>query len=356
MPEADLLRKVREAMLAAAHATALNRMVGSSRWRQQRLLIWCFHGVSIRDEHEWNPALYLSVPVLRRRLELFASEGCQVLPFGEAVHRLREGTLPPKSIALTVDDGGYDFFCRAVPVFEGYGVPALTYLSSYYSSHQLPIFGLGAGYLLWTVRQRHLPAWPEVGIDAEIVLADAGGRASAVNRLLQHATARGMGGAEKDLLLQELASRAGADYDRLVRERLLHLMRPDEVGSVARAGFGVELHTHRHRMPVEPEAFRTELRENRRAIEAATGARPTHFCYPSGHYGAKYLPVLREEGVETATTCDVALASAGSPALLLPRFVDTSTKSEAVLAGWLSGVSTWAHRRTRFDASAYHAV
>jgi peptidoglycan/xylan/chitin deacetylase (PgdA/CDA1 family) len=314
------------------------------------------HGVSIRDEHLWNPDLYLSVTMLRRRLELFARERCRVLPFAEAVVRLRDGTLPRRSVAITVDDGGYDFMLRVVPVLEEYGVPALTYLSSYYSARQLPIFGLGASYLLWTMRSRSLTAWPEVGIAATVTLADPASRADVVSRLLRHAESRGMGGLEKDVLLQELAVRSGADYDRLARERLLHLMRPDELARVTRAGFGVELHTHRHRMPAEPEAFRAELRENRQFIEDATGIRPTHFCYPSGQYHARYLSILREEGVETATTCDVALASRRSPALLLPRFVDTSAKSEAVLRAVMNGVAQWAFRGVQVDPAAYQAA
>lgn len=350
------LRRARESLLALAGPSGLVRAVGSSRWRRQRLLIWCFHGVSIRDEHEWNPSLYLSPERFRSRLELFAATGCRVLPFGEAVRRLQEGTLPARSVTITVDDGGYDFLCRAMPLFQQYGLPAITYLSSYYSLRQLPIFGLGASYLLWTVRGSRLPAWPEVGMPATQALADPAIRAGIVEQLLRHATAQGMGGMEKDALLQQLAERARADYGALVRDRLLHLMTPGEVGAAARAGFDIELHTHRHRMPESPEEFRSELRSNRAAIEAATGRRPVHFCYPSGYYAARYLPVLREEGVETATTCDVALASPSSPPLLLPRFVDTSQKAEPVLRAWLSGVATWAYRSNQFDPGAYRAA
>ena len=347
------LRSIRDALLAVVEASGAGNLVGSSRWRQQRLLIWCFHGVSIRDEHEWNPALYLSPRHFRERLELFARTGCNVLPFDEGIRRLREGALPPRSVVLTVDDGGYDFHCRAMPVFEEFGLPAITYLSSYYSSRQLPIFGLAASYLLWTVRGRQFGPWPEVGLSTSVDLADPSARAAIVMQLHRYATVRSMGGVEKDELVRQLADRARADYARLAAERLLHLMTPEEVGNASRRGFGIELHTHRHRMPDSPGDFRAELRENSAAIVAATGRRPVHFCYPSGFYAERYLPVLTEEGIETATTCDVALAAPSSSPLLLPRFVDTSQKSVAVLQSWMTGVANWAFRPNRFDPGAY---
>ena len=39
----------------------------NSQWRGERLLILCYHGVSLDDEHCWNPSLYVSPETFRGR-------------------------------------------------------------------------------------------------------------------------------------------------------------------------------------------------------------------------------------------------------------------------------------------------
>jgi sugar transferase (PEP-CTERM/EpsH1 system associated) len=52
----------------------------------------------------------------------------RVLPFPEAVQRLRAGSLPPKALAVTFDDGYRDNYEHAWPILKRYGVPAIFFL------------------------------------------------------------------------------------------------------------------------------------------------------------------------------------------------------------------------------------
>jgi peptidoglycan/xylan/chitin deacetylase (PgdA/CDA1 family) len=113
-------------------------------------------------------------------------------------------------------------------------------------------------------------------------------------------------------------------------------MNHSELAEMAESGIDIQLHTHRHRTPIDEGEFRREIRDNRESLGELGKAK--HFCYPSGVYHAEFLPWLEAEGVESATTCDADLATADSNPLLLPRLVDTAARSAVEFESWLSGV------------------
>jgi peptidoglycan/xylan/chitin deacetylase (PgdA/CDA1 family) len=249
-------------------------------------------------------------------------------------------------VALTFDDGFYDFFAAAAPLLEEFAYPATNYMSSYYCIHQHPIPGVTLSYLLWRVRSQVLPPGVFPGLDRPVDLHDVEER----ERLAVELSARVQvlpGGREaRHAWLGEVATRLGIDWDNIVRSRLFHLMNRAEVVDIARRGFDVQLHTHRHRTPRDKASFCSEVLENRRILQEMTGRTATHFCYPSGDVDPVFLPWLRELEVKTATTTVVAgLAGAEDDPLLLPRYVDTMTKSEVVFESWLSGAGAILSRR-----------
>ena len=124
-------------------------------------------------------------------------------------------------------------------------------------------------------------------------------------------------------------------------------MTPCELREMSQGGMAIELHTHRHRTPEDPDEFIDDLRLNRTKLEGATGRKPRHLCYPSGVYRAGYIPQLIAEGIETATTCHPALASPASNRLLLPRFIDNEIGTDSRFEAWITGVAGWLPHRPR---------
>ena len=284
---------------------------------------------------------------LRRRFSLLREAGCEVLPLGEALVRLYRNELPPRSVVLTFDDGGYNFFAAAAPLLEEFGYPATVYLTTYHCVHQRPILRLTLRYLLWRGRQQVLAAGVLPGQDDPLDLQDARRREHLAARLCEDAHALSHGHEAQQAWLARLAMRLGIDWNDFLRSRQFHLMNEEEITDIARRGFDVQLHTHRHRTPREKSAFQREVLENRHIIERLTGRSATHFCYPSGDVDALFLPWLRDLGVETATTCDVDLATTEHDPLLIPRFVDTMLQTPVVFEGWLSGAAHMLSRKSR---------
>ncbi len=345
----EILRKTarhfRHATLASIGAVGGFRWIGASEWRRRRLLILCYHGVSLQDEHEWDPELFVTVDHLRRRFSLLRKAGCTVLPLGEAVCRLYEDKLPPRSVVLTFDDGGYNFFAAAAPLLEEFGYPATVYLTTYHCVHQRPILRLTLRYLLWCARRQVFEAGVLPGQDDRLDLQDVQKREQLAAKLLNEARVLSSDREAQQEWLGQLATQLGVDWNSFIHSRLFHLMTEAEVAYIARRGFDVQLHTHRHRTPREKSAFHHEVLENRCIIEQLTRRPANHFCYPSGDVDSAFLPWLRDIGVETAMTCSVGLAGAGDDPLLLNRLVDTMLQPQVLFEGWLSGAVQVLSRR-----------
>ena len=334
---------VKRRVLGASSRLGLLNGVRDSAWRRRRLLILCYHSISIDDEHQWSGTYSMSPTVLESRLRMLRDGRYNVLPLGEAVRRLYEGTLPPRSVALTFDDGMYDFRARAWPLLQQFGFPATVYLTTYYSEYQKPIFGLYCSYVLWRARARAVG--PDVtaliGATQPWDLSDAAGRARAHRDIFAHVDREQLSMPERSALAERLTELLGDDYEAIRAKRVLTVMTGDEASEVARSGIDIELHTHRHRTPLDHELFLREINDNRERVDPIRNGAARHFCYPCGIYHPEFLPWVREAGVESATTCDPGLASAKSEPLLLPRLVDTALLSPLDVEGWMTGMSAF---------------
>jgi len=332
-----MLRTAKALIIKGSRLSGLSAVVGRSQWRQSRLLILCYHGIALEDEHEWDDQLYMSAPVFEQRMRFLQESGYRVLGLGEGVRRLREGTLPPKSVAITIDDGAYDCYRQAYPILRRFSFPFTVYLTTFYCDYNRPIFRLVCSYMLWKQRGRVVDGRGLPGL-AEIDMRTLEGRQRVVACLDTYTKQNKASAEEKDALAAQLAERIGFDYPLLLRKRILHLMKPEEVRELAAAGVDIQLHTHRHRTPREESLFFREINDNRQRIQDWTGHHAEHFCYPSGVHHPEFPGWLRASGVATATTCASGLASRQDDPLLLPRVVDHSSLTLEEFGSWMTGL------------------
>ena len=338
---------LKQGLFAVAKQLGAFGLVRDSDWRRQRLLILCYHGVSLRDEHEWNQALYFTPELLRGRLRFLRDQGYNILPLDEACRLLGERRLPPRSVALTFDDAMIDFGRAALPILREFDAPATLYLSSFYTSVRLPVFDPMLSYVLWKGRESGADLAEICQSGMPLPVATHAQRDRAYDAISRHAARHALDAAAKDALVARVASELGVSYDEVRSSEVLQLMTPETVAALPHDLISVQLHTHRHRTPRDPALFRRELAENACRIREMRGSATelNHFSYPSGEYRGELLPWLREFGVHYATTCVPGIAGPQDHPLLLPRFVDSCQHSLATFEAWTSGFAAWLPRR-----------
>lgn len=307
---------------------------------RRKLKILCYHGFAVEDEADFRPLLFMRPELFEKRMARLRQLGYAVLPLDDAVERLYTGTLPANSVAITIDDGFDATHTLAAPILAKNQFPASVYVTSYYVQHDVPIFRLLVQYLFWKTKCRtlriHGQSWHlESVIDLEVP--------GELQRAQEAIIAQGEAApteAERTKIGRWLAHALEVDYDDLVSSRKLHLMQPQQLKALSGMGLTIELHTHRHRFPVESaELARREITENRAALTQWVEGPFDHFCYPSGEFHSHQFEWLDQLNVKSSTTCLPGLNNSTTPRHALRRFLDGQNIHELEFESALCGFS-----------------
>jgi peptidoglycan/xylan/chitin deacetylase (PgdA/CDA1 family) len=87
----------------------------------ERPLLLAYHAVGT-----WSPTLAIPEQALRAQLSLLRRRGYVGLTAAEAERRRQEGTLPPRTVVVTFDDG-FRSVLRARPILDEAGFPATVF-------------------------------------------------------------------------------------------------------------------------------------------------------------------------------------------------------------------------------------
>ena len=319
-----------------------------ARWAtRKRLGILCYHGFELQDETKFRPKLFMTRAQFEQRLATIQRCGYTVLPLDEAVDRLYAGTLPANALAITVDDGFHSFYRLAVPVLQAYGYAATVYVTSYYVQKGNPVFRLVVQYMFWKTAGKRLLAVPLPWSSLrEVDLADP---AQAL-RMCWDCIAYGERACTEEMrcaLCVQLGVWLQVPYAGIVDTKILSLMAPHEIQSLAARRIDVQLHTHRHVFPSQDRASaEREIADNRAALQAwlpgQSAGHFAHFCYPSGQWNPAQWAWLDALQVKSATTCLAGQNTRRTPPHALRRFLDGQhihpLEFEAALSGFSGGL------------------
>ena len=270
-----------------------------------RPLIWSSRNrFRILTYHRFSPAVFPKGPEILERQCAFLRRRFHPVPLAEIARSLETGApLPPKALAVTVDDGYRDFFLDGFPIFRRWQIPVTVYLVTDFLDGKL-----------W-------PWWNQVDYAARH------GRAARVSLSLF-----------ADRAGQELPLGTGDERERAAvviggqlvkaphRVRLAFLealpalfdveippqpppehaaLTWDEVRQLAAAGVEFGSHTRTH--PILPNMEDRSLAEEEIAgskarIEQELERPVIHFCYPNGDYDDATVAAVARCGFQTAVT------------------------------------------------------
>lgn len=297
----------------AAMSTSAKRVLLGWRHYHRRLGRDRFPGVLVLGYHGVRPdaapegampfaALHVRVSELEQHCRLIR-QTCQPI----SLHTWRRalaghGSLPPRPVLLTFDDGYRTVLTLARPVLTRYAIPAVVFVCT---------GPVGRGTLAWY---------------------DVASRASAERDVERR----------KRLPFEEWARLTETELAPSDPSDLAAPLSPSEIGELARAGFEIGSHTVDH--PILALAGREEQRiqvlHSKIELERWTGRQVRAFAYPNGQPGRDYtaetVTIVRDAGYDMAFTTRAGFAVPDEPALERSRHLMLAGVSGSELAHRMS--------------------
>lgn len=303
------------------------------------LRILCYHGCALQDETILNPGLFPTAEIFKKRMQFLYDKGYPVISLEEALRLLDKGEMPDNATVITIDDGWYGSYKHQFPILQKYSFPATIYISTYYLEKQTQVFGVALRYVLQKcgkakINISNLGSKIEsaVGKRGEVDLQQASELIINYSESLDSAS-------DRQVLLREVCESVGVDWRNCEEARMFCFMTAEEAQEMASNGIDIQLHTHRHRFPIDMsfDLARAEIELNRRGLDGIARSELKHFCYPSGVYSDRTISYLRKLGVVTATTTQHGFNRKGTPKMELKRYLDSEALSDLEFEAELSG-------------------
>ena len=303
------------------------------------LRILCYHSFSPGDEIKWLPQLFIRPETFRKRLQLLEREKFPVLRLDQAIKLLSEKKLPPAATVITIDDGWFSIKPYAHDILREKSYPYTIYLTSYYSLKETPIFNLVVQYMFWKTQNDRIDLERlDLPLTGSLTLSDANTSEQVIRQIIGYGHSL-LDNQQRCALAKRLGECLGVNYFEIEETRILNLLTASEIQELSSDGVDFQLHTHRHRWPLDERDAIQELIDNKSFLEPLTATRLQHFCYPSGLWEPEQFPYLDTAGIKSATTCEPGLNYDFTPTLLLGRFLDSESvhqiEFEAEMFGYL---------------------
>jgi peptidoglycan/xylan/chitin deacetylase (PgdA/CDA1 family) len=306
------------------------------RLTRDRLRILCYHGFAIGDEYEVAPMMFMRAETFEQRMRILKKRRIPVVTLDEGVRRLREHDIRNAETVITFDDGWASNLTIGVPIVEKYRYPVCIYLTTEHLAASTEVFNVALSYM---IRRSGKQTLTLSGLHPQIDGSyDIRNDPDASMRALMVAAQKAFPLAERQKLLQPIATALGLDVKEVLKNGRFRLLTRAEIQELSKRGVDIELHTHTHNLPDEFDATAAEIGQNRQALKEMIGTEPRHFCYPGGIHSERHPDWLMRLGIVSGTTCDPGLNDGRTSPLLLKRYLDSERVSDITFEAEICGV------------------
>ncbi len=249
-----------------------------------------------------------------------------VLPLSEGIKRLKSGSLPPRAVAITFDDGYKDNYKNALPILKHHSLPATLFVAVGYLN----------GGRMWN--DSIIEAIR--GVDGcSIDLTSIGLENYSVNTMNDRfRAAQNIIGKLKYSPQSERSEKA--EYIASMSSGLPTdlMLTSEELKDMVSNGIDVGGHTISHPIlsELDSKVALREIEEGKHVLEAITGKDVSTFAYPNGKpgkdYSLEHANMVENCGYVAALSTEWGVGTSQSDVFQLPRFTPWDASKEKFMA------------------------
>lgn len=240
-----------------------------------------------------------------------------ILPLSEAVHHLKNGSLPSRAACITFDDGYADNFELATPILKKHKLVATFFIATdYLDGGRMFNDTIIESIKLSPLDKINLNA---IGLDTFSITTDAE-KKDAIQKLIGCIKYRPVDErTEKAMIIAE----ACQCLDKLPNNLM---MSRQQVLAMRKSGMEIGGHTASHPIlaTLNDDHAYADIEAGKRYLETLLNEKVTLFAYPNGKPETDYKPeqtaIIRELGFDAAVSTTHGAASYKSDIFQLPRF------------------------------------
>lgn len=304
--------------------------------RQPAAIILMYHRIStVAPEPNW---LAVSPSHLVEQLAYIRAK-LNPMSLADLAAAVARRSVPPRSVAVTFDDGYHDNLSQALPRLEAANMPATVFVTTgFIDANEEFWWDELSKFLLESGTGEPTLSLPLPGRSYSWPTTSPADRRRAYTELKE--LLKPLSREAKSNVMGRLATWSGmsrtprADYRTMTTSELRSLARSDCID--------VGAHTVTH--PILPSLpigeQQREIAESRRTLESLLQKPVETFAYPNGDFAADTLAAVGAAGFKTACTTRPGVITGGEDPLVLPRCavndygVDTFAEKVAEWFGW----------------------